>query len=1315
MMNILYKLISYILYLLAALVVGFIAVVAYSNSTDDSCVGADEFNTRSIKVDSNPLSDGVYGVYDDIDGGQVAEWHSTGLRTSKEDFIILVSGSWVPWKSNLMNQVKLDEMSVCNICSKKTATDNCICHKGYTPQPELGINQYPVTGVDCSSVGDMNDQNKCTCTTSNGKATDYGVYHFPLNYYKKDYTRRYPDDQGDACKYYRGMGLYLGVFGRTSNETPIRAYHLFSEEEMCPVKRNSSGQCVDEEGKNRTKYVFRSANKRPLVKDDFDGNYRIDTNTANDQFHSSNEYVKLIIYDRYYSDNFGKYSVEFLKGVIDDDEIGLLEFLVKTVEDQILGELNDDGEREGGILKYLYKSIVNDSYFILIVQGLLTMYIMTYGLMYLMGLSEINKKELMSRVIKIGLIIFFVNPGGWEMYNKIVVGFFQRGMNDLIDIVVTLGDMNLDEETNPLILAQMSSPEAGNSSSRFSYIDVMLRILFSDNVTKKIFGLFFQSLYGFLYIAAIYFLIGYFLYTVLLAAITYAITLMKMIFAMALGPIFIVFSLFKQTADYFKNWLSFIGARALEMLIMFLILFTFIMLIDQKFNQLLYYEVCPKDLNFGLFSFKILMANLNRSFVEWVGQIITLGLFIYILQMILDKIPDISGSLISIGGKAAKDSNGAYGASNFALAGALRSRLLQAAFDAKDAAQTVAGAGYRAGRQAMKASGVSGLINKIPINGPQGFLRDREIDRRIDNFIAEGNKKGLKGKDLDNFVRKNIFNNKEKVDPNKPDTVKGLNSWRERNKNKAALYDMTDKAILARLDKKLVADPLKQFLKDAAKEIRSGDPNNIPLGKDMEKRLREEAKKWADKNLVGGSTSLDGHIDKFGKFMAKKGEFSAKDAAKLFSDEGLRDKFLMHLENKRMMKEAKTGKEMQDFNRVSDTAKDFVARLENKKLGFLDRLRGQGMQSHGVGGIAASNLARSLTKDAIRSRLTDGSFSREKFSAKSELEKKASELEFGSQKRALLGYEHKGKFKRGELHDQYDEIDKKREFYKKELDYMIARDVQREMQGKSREELEQMRLAAKAEVEDLKLMQRQKLNELAGDANWAETAKQNGGIEAYKDGLIDFDGRTLYEAMSRYHHMGVVNIDSVGGSSGLPQSYIEQAKSYYQQEDLKLAGLAAAVDSATTEQEKSDAMSAYKAAVDEAKQSPLPTAISVEFGASITDALVANSSNIGLTGSASDALLGVSSKHSDDFDKAMVANFEMSKLQSEQKVKMSKHELKYKEYELQNLEKNNGDAAKISALKSEIDVLNRDIVFEESRAKNIESQISSVSSAAKGY
>ncbi len=1226
----------------------FIAIGFGLSSCDGSgCVAADEFNNKSVKVNSNPVQDGVFGSYDDLDGGQVAAWHETGLRTSNEDFIILISGAWVPWKGTLMTPNKLDEMDRCNFCAKKenVATRNCICYNNQRPEPEIGIGGNVISNVNCDG-SDQNNPDLCTCTKNEGFATDYGAFHFPLNYYKKDYSRKLPDDQTAACKYDRGMGLYLGVFGRSSNETPKRIYHLFSEVELCPIAKNSDGYCIDDEGRDRTKYVFRSRNERTFVEDDLSGNDGTDKNPDDDEYHKANEFIKLIIYDRYYSDNYGQYNIDFVKGVVDDGDIGLIEFIVRTVEDAVLGDLNLDGEREGGVIEFMYKAITKDFGFMILFQLLLVLYITIFGLASLMGVIEMNQKEIYSRVIKISVVIFFVNPDSWYFYREIVVGFFKDGMEVIIDIITDIALNDIDTENNPIALAQAASSTPGSEGSRFAYVDALLRTLLSDNVTKKIWGLFFADIFGLLYIAAIYALILYFLYTMLIAAAVYAITLMKLIFALSLGPIFISFALFKQTNEYFKNWISFMGARSIEIIILFMLLYILLGLIGQRFNELLYYPVCYEYLAKGFFNIKILQSNVNRGLVEWFSMIVVLAIFIYLTQMIMAQIPNLAGALISIGGVGNQSSGGANSASGFGLAQRMVGEFADLSKKvAGSAAKNGLGGTFRSLRFASRKSGISGAFdraaNKIPVRGIRTRLRDGIVKSALKQARMEADKLGLKGAAYDAKVRDLALNDKQF----------GIHAYAHKNPNKAALYDLDTNKAVSRLDKLLIKDPLKKHIKEQAKKMRQNDDFRL-LGKDFEKALKEDARKWADKNLAGGSESIEGYLKNMNSLISSKASYSSGEAAKKFGgDDKNRNIYAKHLKDRQIDKDSKKGISFNKFSRKvrgkdeasrPDGLRGFLRKSDNKEKGLWGRAT---FESTGYGLSAAK---RKRLEDEKSARMMKSARDYLQNGSKKDLDKINEHYDNKVQGMDKRTVEYRDA-ERERLKELQELADRKMA-YRKSLDNEIARKARDALKDADEEQKAQLIADAKKRLADLE-------------------EKSNGISDPEQKAFTDFDGDNLFEANSWNNHLSgeketLASDSNIGNSSdGIGDGNGEGASAALMQESEISAG--------------EDISEAF--------------ALKGDIANILTP-------NVSVGSGGSDGKI---------IDHSIIASVESRKSQFKSKVMASKHDLAFAEKELSDLKAlgENADQSRISKLEGEISSHQEKIRDGENQLRVAENQL----------
>lgn len=921
----------------------FLAVsLSFLTSCGEGCTGADEFDTASAVVESYPEVDGVDGTYDPVSGGQRAEWHDTGLVSNGSQLVIKVAGSWTPWYGNEsgMNSTSLENLGICKSCAHKSGVDNCLCYGDQVPEAEEGIGGGPVTNtdgsaMDCTDPLNQEDPAKCTCVQGKGLVTDYGIYHTNLNYYDKYGEIRKPDDQ-EPCRYKKGMGAYIGLFGRNGVTVPTRVYHLYSEEETCDISLTSDvdgdgvDDCVEPLGdgyKDVTKYIFRSANGTTLVQDDNAGNDGTDTNPSDDVYHSPNQVIKVIMYDSYYKDNYGKYNLTFYGGTGVAKDPGLLEFLVNIIDNAVSGEVGDDGERHGGIIEFMYKAIVQDSGAIVVFQISLALYIMVYGFGILFGLAEISQKELMARVLKISLIIFFTSADSWYFYNEIVVGFFKDGMDYLVSFLVSLNDSGYDLRSAQTLQISSDYADAHNTvtyASRFAYIDTMIKKMLSTGTAKKLLGLFFQSFFGWLYILIIYALIFGFIFVMLEATAIYVVNLMKIVFVLALGPVFMVFTLFKQTEGIFQKWIAFLGSRSLEIVLMFFILYNFVMIIDQEFTSLLYFEVCTKVWNLWFFSINTLESDVDRSLIVWLGSFIKIAGLIYVTHLMIDKIPSVTAGLISIKASSGQSSGIGSGGSggmasslNMALGakdkdgnrqggmmGAVKYGMGKAGSGVGFGSGALAQGATLASRAAMNSKvgkaisnsavgkAASSIKNKIPFSGPVKTARNMMYKGELDAAKQEAAKKGLTGKAADTFARKAFMDKIHTKMHRAPN--KGNKKIHDPNGMKRLGVNTT--SALAYLDKKMVQDPLKAKHLEIADSMKNRPPEEILLGKDAINETEKQLKSWAEENLSGGAASISGHLSDMKDSIRDNAELTTSEARKKFAgNEELEDKYLQHL------------------------------------------------------------------------------------------------------------------------------------------------------------------------------------------------------------------------------------------------------------------------------------------------------------------------------------------------------------------------------------------------------------------------------------
>ena len=853
------------------------------SSCDEGCFEADQFYNKMKSISAKPNN--FYGDYNDQNGGQVAEWQDTGLVSNGDYIVMALSGGWVAngGDSN-SNETMISKLNSCRICIKSVTaiqTDNCFCGpildngsligtparlKFETPQTEQNKLDGRVNDIPCTSAY-YNDPNVCTCkphapAITNDELFSDRYFVFSLAGLKKD-TIATPrlngednKDDYDSCANKMGFGAYISMWSRGADaEAPRVAYHLFSPRVVCAISRDSEGKCLDENKIDRTKIIYTSPNAKIFLKTENPSSPPLEN-----EYHKLGDRIKLTIYDQYFSDNGGKYNVEFLRGVIDEsDEAGLIAGIVRTMERYLFGSSTYNDKLgtyivKTGVVEFMYKAILQDKIVANVISISLVMYITFYGLAFFMGMVDHGKKEVMMRLVKIGLVIMFTNPKSWSMYNEFVVNFFKNGMDSIVAMISEIFESNMDPTLGSISAKQEANAANVDVGRKFIYIDNLIKDLISQPTVAKIFGLLLvpgKGIFAIIYIPVIFLLIGYFIYTMLDVALKYIINLLKICIGLALGPIFILFSLFEKTKDMFKNWIAFLASRSLEIVILFTMLHPFLLIIDSSFKTMLGFRVCTEAVNNGVMKYSIYKSQgVDRGIFQWFEFFLKIAALIFVTKSICNKAAYISGQLISIGGVSNADavSEIGHGQSGFNMASSIAEGALGLAKDAvtngRVAKLAKFGGRFLAKRatKALRANiGTAGSINDMVNNafksigirnrGPRSYMRDRQVDGAISAAKEEAKDRGLEGEDKDRFIRANAM---EKI-----------NLYKANNKNEAALLGLDNKNILKRFDQKLIKEPMKEFVAERAKELKQQGV----FGKEAREKIDGEVQNWAKKNI----------------------------------------------------------------------------------------------------------------------------------------------------------------------------------------------------------------------------------------------------------------------------------------------------------------------------------------------------------------------------------------------------------------------------------------------------------------------------------
>ena len=920
------------------LLVFLVSVLA---SCDKACYEADQFyakvhtiyaNGKSNKNDGDAEVGRVpVGTYNNENGGQIIEWQSTGLIANGDDFLIAISGGWNETGGDGGQEKVISKMPSCRLCFKRkdfgSTSDNCVCGPisdnaelasatqliWESPKKEEnavnGGATDPGSSVDCSLPINYGDINLCTCqplaqgTPLSELYTD-NYFSFSRNAYSKtsSQTELTPLNHYDRklCAYKMGVGLYVGLVPPDSLVPPV-AYHLASSEVICPTGLKSFKQadgtikklCVDDEGVDKTKVIYRSPGNK-IFKKIAPGPSA--SGSSQNDYHQIGDEVKLNIFDQYFSDNGGKYRVEFIRGVISNEGGGLMADIVRSFDRYLFGADYYIGSRhvvEKGVVEFMYKAVLQDSIVRNIISISLVMYVSFFGLAFFMGMTDFGKKEIMMRLLKIGLVVLFTNERAWLWYNGYIIQFFKNGM----DIVVALISDIFESNMNPTLAAITIKAGGANNfvaidaGKKFMFSDYLIMDLISKPTMTKIFGLLWipgKGFFALLYIPVILFLILYFIYMVLDVALKYLINLLKICIGLALGPVFIFFSLFEKTKDMFNNWLAFVAARTLEIVILFAMLHPFLVMLDGSFKDMLSFRVCSDDISVdGFWSYSIYKASdTGRSIFDWFQYFLKIAALIFITKSVCDKAGYISGQLISIGGVSNADpvSETGRGESGFNMA----SSIVKGAVSLAKTAITnskISQVGKFAGRSMIRGLtkigragiGDSGSINDMVNNafkavgirnrGVRSYMRDREIDNAFNRAEGDANQMGLEGRERYEYIRQNVNNR--------------LDIFKNANKNKASLLGLDDKNIEKRLDQKLIKEPMKKYIREQAKKLKEEGV----YGKEARDQIDERVKGWANQNLNLSEHAAKRKISEFFKKTSVKGTLESAPA--MSASEGL--------------------------------------------------------------------------------------------------------------------------------------------------------------------------------------------------------------------------------------------------------------------------------------------------------------------------------------------------------------------------------------------------------------------------------------------
>ncbi|WP_264687931.1 TrbL/VirB6 family protein [Wolbachia endosymbiont (group A) of Sympetrum striolatum] len=525
------------------------------------CISADYFGPEPIAVSAHFTNDHDAFIPEDgevidpetgeINYGfhhnQVVKWEDTGLETNGDSLRVRVNGAWTSWSNNNKKESKKGSYTLQSLEQLKYATkfegksgDNSL------PDFHLVCNDYKPSIQKFSSKPNASCTVNCKCINEDDSANTVS--------------------RGAPCWFTNGHGAYL-LF-QTGKDDPNENLKLMRDPQYPTVHLGYNSTAEGANGlftldRDSTELKDRNCNELKLEK-----GWKI--------------YVKIL--DRYYLDNVGGYSFEFLYGVQKPGTFGFFNEVYHYLKDTLLISPNKDCKgSECAAAQTMFENIVKKgSSFHNFVLSLLVLFVMISSLLYLFGMIRETKHDMLIRMIKITLVIVLISPGSFRFFYDHFLVLFVKGLEQLISIIT-----NFAPNMNTGSIAQ------GDEAKLFKFMEDMFNKFFAYSVWKKFAAfLHYQMWASLLMIPAIF--IGIVLYFLLFlyAYIIFLSGFMGIAFLIAIMPLFLISILFSPLKSLFEGWIKFCISFCLQSIMIFALLSLLASIIMNTFYRQLGFTVC---------------------------------------------------------------------------------------------------------------------------------------------------------------------------------------------------------------------------------------------------------------------------------------------------------------------------------------------------------------------------------------------------------------------------------------------------------------------------------------------------------------------------------------------------------------------------------------------------------------------------------------------------------------------------------------------------------------------------------------------------
>ncbi|MBV0899769.1 MAG: type IV secretion system protein [Wolbachia endosymbiont of Fragariocoptes setiger] len=527
----------------------FIMVIGCSPTREDipfpRCLSADYFGPKPVGVNAYfsqadkdefiPLD----GKYNDDKGtpnwgfhfNQVVKWKKTGFKTNGEDLRVRTSGAWTSWTVDNAREAKSKYVDPQKLEQLKYFGDD----DNHLPNFDLVCSEYESTSA--------NNCGNCQRIGENSK----------------------------PCWFRNGYGAYL-LFRKPNDPDPNETLETMRYPKSCTVHMGYNSVAQQGDG------IFHLGSNK--LKDASCNSVKLESGWE--------IYVKIL--DQYYYNNAGGYSFEFLNGVIDQEgRVKILDVIYKFLKDTLLISSNknccvkgdkqcansDNDDNLCAAAQVMFKNIAeNNLSFRNFVFALLVLFIVISSLLYLFGMIQQTKHDLLIRMIKVTLVVTLLSPGSFEFFYNNFLILFVNGTEQLIKTVTNF------------------MPNSDNDVL-FPFIETILYKFFSYSFWRKLLGLFIYKMWVSILIIPMI-LMSIILYTILCfyAFVMFLSGFLGLAFLIAMMPLFLICILFAQLKNLFDGWVKLCISFCLQSVMVFILVSLFGALIMNTIYKQLGFTTC---------------------------------------------------------------------------------------------------------------------------------------------------------------------------------------------------------------------------------------------------------------------------------------------------------------------------------------------------------------------------------------------------------------------------------------------------------------------------------------------------------------------------------------------------------------------------------------------------------------------------------------------------------------------------------------------------------------------------------------------------